>query len=70
MWREDRAPALARLDQPQILRQLFFALCQSTLAATWARDNSSLWRRIADGSRVQARTTTTRDSAHCYFAGN
>lgn len=61
---EDRPAALAYLDQPEILRQMFPALCKDALGTTHLRDSRDVVLRNPDRSRLPARTTATCDSAH------
>ena len=61
---EDRAAALAHLDQQEVLRQVFPSLRQKTLVTTRLRDSPFVMLRNADRSRLPARTATTRDSAY------
>ena len=58
---EDRPAALAYLDQQEILRQVFPALCEDALVTTRLRDDGSFVPRNPGRSRLPARTATTRD---------
>jgi len=60
---EDCPAALAYLDQPEILRQMFPALREDALGTTRLRDSCVVVLRNRDRTRLPARTTATRDSA-------
>jgi hypothetical protein len=59
MRREDRATALARMDQPQLLRQLFSCIAKGLLAATVDRNSHAVNDRSLDRTRIPSRATTT-----------
>ena len=65
MRRENRASALACLDQPEILRHVFRALREDALASRCVDDGQSCVVGIDPWSRVQARATTSRYSPSC-----
>jgi hypothetical protein len=65
MRREDRAAALARMDQPQVLRQVFSRFSENALARTRPHNIDSLISRIFDRTRLPAGTTTAGDRAAC-----
>jgi hypothetical protein len=61
---EDRAAALAYLDQQEVLRQVFPPLRQNTLDTTDLCFDRPGVLRYADRSRLPARTATPRHSAN------
>src|SRR5947207_14787841 len=63
MRRPDRPLALACLDQPQILRQVFRALRKTTASSARGRDDRAYYRRNADRTRTPARGTASHYSA-------
>src|SRR5215212_9854665 len=63
MRRQDRAPALACLDQPEVLQQVFLAFYQSALVATLRWYDRSRLSWDVHRTRLQARTSTTDHSA-------
>jgi len=64
---KNRAPALACMDQPQVLRQVRARVCANVLGSTCAGRDGACVARADHRSHVAARTTTTGDSAHCYY---
>ena len=58
--REDRPPALACLDQPQVLRHVFRALCQDTLASSWSYNGESDLVGTVNWPWVQTRAGASR----------
>ena len=61
---EDRPAALACLDQPEVLRQVFPALREDALGTTRLRNSPAVVLWNPDRTRLPARTTATRDSAY------
>ena len=61
---EDRPAALAYLDQPEILRQMFPALREDALGTTRLRNDRDSVHRGSDRARLPARTAATRHSAY------
>src|SRR5689334_6157004 len=59
MRREDRAASLARMDQPQVLRQVSSRVGENLLASACRDDIDSLVIRIFDRPRLPARATPT-----------
>jgi len=68
MRRENRAPAVACMDQPKVLRQVLSRVCANVLDSTCVGRNGVGISRVVYWSRVPSRTITTRDSADSYFA--
>ena len=58
---EDRPAPLASLDQQEVLRQMFPALCKDALVTTDLCSDRFSVLRYVDRSRVPARKATTRD---------
>ena len=67
MRRENRAPALARLDQPQVLRHVFRTLREDALASKCVSNSWSGAVGIDSWSRMQARATASSDSPSGYL---
>jgi len=63
MRRENRAAALAFMDQSQILRSVFSSIVQSLLVAASGCNDRCVARWRVDRTRLPARTTATRDRA-------
>jgi hypothetical protein len=61
---EDCPAALACLDQPEVLRQVFPALREDALVTTRLRNCPAVVLRNPDRTRLPARTAATRDSAY------
>src|SRR5688572_12319064 len=61
MRRQDRATALARMDQPQILRSVFSRSRQSVLATTRDRGEYFIAGRSFNRTRLPARATAAGD---------
>src|SRR5689334_1781460 len=59
MRREDRAAALAHMDQPQVLRQVFSCICENALARVCRYNVDSLVGRNSDRTRMPSRTAAT-----------
>ena len=53
---EDRPPALACVDQPQVLRHVFRALCESGVASSCSNNGESDVVGLVNRPRVQTRT--------------
>jgi len=68
MRRENRAPALACMDQPKVLRPVLSGACAKVLDSTCVGRNGVGIPRVVYWPRLPSRTTTTRDSADSYFA--
>jgi len=66
---EDHPAALARWDQPAVLRQVFPALREDTSITTRLRDDRSAVLRNTDRARLPARTAATRNSTHGKYTG-
>ena len=64
VWRQNRASALACLDQPQILRYVLRTFRDDAQVAKCVGDNLSRIFRIGAWSRVQARTGPSDHSAY------
>jgi hypothetical protein len=61
MRREDRAAALAVMDQSQVLRPVFSPIVKGRLAASRAFNNRSRAGRNSSGPRLPARTAAAGD---------
>ena len=67
MRRENRAPALARLDQSKVLRHVCRTLREDTLASKCVSNSWSRAVGIDSWSRMQARATASRYSPSGYI---
>ncbi len=66
MWRQDRTPALACLDQPEVLRQVWPKFREDAVAATHLGYARSCLRWNVARARVSARTTAAGYSTDCH----
>src|SRR5262245_27583603 len=66
MRREDRATALAFMDQPQVLRRLFSWIVEGSVAATRLSDHHAFSR----GNRIRPRLSTRTPAAGDRTAGS
>ena len=62
MWRQDCALALACMDQPQLLRQVWGDFSEGPLAAARDCDRGAGDVRDVNWADVQTRTAAARDS--------
>ena len=61
MRRQDRASAVACVDQPQVLRQMFSAFREGARIAAYIRSGGAGLHWSVDWARMQAGTTAARD---------